>query len=96
MKDRHLNRRRFLSLTTMGLAGAYLASSPLSAWGRMRGGMMGGRMMGDAMGCGGMSAGAAGVIDPPRGPVFKDPADLAGRNVKSGLMEVSLESKPAA
>jgi FtsP/CotA-like multicopper oxidase with cupredoxin domain len=80
----------------MGLAGAYLASSPLSAWGRMRGSMMGGRMMGDAMGCGGMSAGAAGVIDPPPGPVFKDPADLAGRSVKPGLMEMSLESKPAS
>ncbi len=73
-KNEH-NRREFLKKASLGLVGGYAALKNGSALaGMMGGGGMGGGGMGG--GGGGMGGGGGGVIDPPMGASFTDPANM--------------------
>ncbi|HZW37582.1 MAG: multicopper oxidase family protein [Deltaproteobacteria bacterium] len=68
MKTKGFNRREFLKLSSIALAGGYAGlHSTVAAAGRMGGGGMGGPRMG-----------GGGVVDPPVGGLFADPPVLRG------------------
>lgn len=81
-----ITRRDFLKYASAGFAGSYLTLNgpgPLDA--AMRGGM----------GSGGMGGGGTGVIDPPVGGLFRDPAVLANGSPDEGVVEVSVRAMRA-
>lgn len=83
MGKRHLSRRQFLALTSMGLAGTYATLHTGLAK----------AMMGGGGGMGG--GGSATIIDPPVGALFLDPAEMPNKSLVPGVVEVDLEARLA-
>jgi FtsP/CotA-like multicopper oxidase with cupredoxin domain len=78
MGKKNIDRRDFLKLTSVGLAGGLLTLKGANAFAGMMGGggMGGGGMGGGGMGGGGGGMGGGGVIDPPPGAAFRDPMTM--------------------
>ena len=84
MSKKKITRRKFITITSLGVAGTYVGLQPgLSR--AMRGGGGGG------MGGGGGGMGGTTVIDPPPGLAFRDPAEA----VRNAFGVFELEAKGA-
>lgn len=81
-----MNRREFIKILSVGLAGGYIGLKTNQSLAR---GMGGG-----GCGCGGGGGGTS-IIDPPPGAAFVDPPILINESIEPGVVEVSIEAKVA-
>lgn len=88
MKRPEITRRKFITVTSLGMAGAYMG---LHA-GLVRAMMGSGGMGGGGMGGGG---GSGTVVDPPVGALYRDPVGIVNRSLIPGTVEVDLEARIA-
>jgi len=87
MKQFKVTRRKFITLASMGVAGAYLTLDSKILHAMMgSGGMGGGGMGGGGMGGGGMGGGTS-IIDPPAGSAFTDIPDAVKNSL--GAYEIT-------
>ena len=82
MKKTGISRRKFLSLSALGLTAAALAPEAEAV-----AAMMGG-------GGGGMGGGTT-IINPPPGAAFRDPATAVNTSTTPGIVEVALDMREA-
>jgi FtsP/CotA-like multicopper oxidase with cupredoxin domain len=79
---RKLSRREFLKRCSLGAAGAYAALRVSPSFAKVSAG-------------GAKGEGAAGIIDPPIGALFKDPPEMPNLSTTPGVVEVQVEARPA-
>jgi FtsP/CotA-like multicopper oxidase with cupredoxin domain len=77
-----LSRREFLKRFSIGAAGAYATLSASPSFAKASAGRT-------------KAAGAADIVDPPVGALFKDPLEMPNLSTTPGVVEVSLEARPA-
>ncbi|OGT99839.1 MAG: copper oxidase [Geobacteraceae bacterium GWC2_48_7] len=85
MNKKQLTRRKFLTMTSLGVTGAYVGLHTGLARAMMNGG-----------GGGGTGGGPSGtIINPPVGGNFRDPVEMIYKSLAPGVVEVDLDVRKA-